>query len=184
MKSKGSVEFRALGVKLEEWERRLKKRGIRASVSTVSAWQLGTRSCPIEARELIHSEWNGPHPDAWEEFLPDAPPLPAIPLEDATPERVGAAAARLLQHVRMLQQELEMTARDSGEGLGARVRMAESIAGVLGKLGAMTGTKLTERMILESPLLKEIVSTIAEALGDWPDAQRAAADALERLRTG
>lgn len=181
MKSRGSVEFKAMGVKLAEWERRLKSKGIRAADSTISAWQSGTRTVPVDVRELIHSEWNGPHPDAWEDYTVSEPaPLPDVPLEDATPERVADAAARLLRSVRQLQQELDAS-RETGEGLGARLRMAESIAGVLGKLGSMTGTKLTERMILESPKLKEIIAAGVDALESWPDAMRAFASALERF---
>jgi hypothetical protein len=180
MKSRGSVEFKAMGVKLQEWERRFKTKDKRVAVSTIGHWQTGERTPREEIQELIHSEWNGPHPDAWLEILPEAPELPEVPLEDATPERVGAATARLLQSVRQLQQELEIS-KDGGEGLGARARIAGELAGILGKLGAMTGTKLTERQILESPQLKVIVATIGEALEPWPDAQRAYANALERL---
>jgi hypothetical protein len=66
--------------------------------------------------------------------------------------------------------------------LGQRTRITASLFAMVDKLGHHTGIKLTERQILDSPITIRIVDRMLEALKPWPEAERAAADAIDELK--
>jgi hypothetical protein len=63
-----------------------------------------------------------------------------------------------------------------------RVGLADKLAGVITRLGKLTGASLAnERMIRRSPSWRRIQDAVATALEPWPDAMLAVADALDAL---
>jgi hypothetical protein len=177
--NRGAGAFKALAVPAKIWAARLGK-----SVSTIRAYTYGERVPPEAERVSIHADWNGPAPELWLELVtePSAPrtqrELPEP--EAATPEAAEGEAAKLLQNIRGLQDEIAGAGADMD--LQARVRMVDHLASAVAKLGQLTGTRVTERAILASPHFAEIESTMIEALTPWPDAMRAVSAALEGLR--
>jgi hypothetical protein len=179
--NRGAVAFKGLGVSSKIWEGRIGKKPV-----TIDSYKAGRRTPDAETREAIHEDWGGPHPDLWDELVTEAPsrtvrePVPVVPV---TPEGTEGEAAKLLAHIRRLQDDLTNAAPEDHE-LAARVRMADQLAGAIAKLGQVSGTRVTERAILASPHWLEVEGVIVAALEPWPDAMRAVATALEGRRAG
>lgn len=176
--NKGAAAFKAMQVPAKIWATRLGK-----SVSTVRAYSYGERVPPEDERISIHVDHGGPEPVLWLELVTEPAPRTAREPHDpeaATPEAAEGEAAKLLQNIRGLQDEI--TGAGESMDLPARVRMVDHLASAVAKLGQLTGTRVTERAILASPHFAEIESTMIEALTPWPDAMRAVSAALEGLR--
>jgi hypothetical protein len=174
--NRGALEFKALGVAPKIWAARL---GV--SVVTAESWRAGRRTPGADTRRAIHEDWNGPVPAAWDELVDVAPPRTVrepVAVVPATPEAVEGEAAKLLAHLRQLQDDLA-AAQPEAHDLPQRIRMAESIAGSIARLGQITGTRISTRAILASPAWAELVKDLTAALEPWPDAMRAVADVLE-----
>lgn len=178
--NRGAAAFRKLPGTAKMWAARLGK-----SDATIYAYRDGRRVPPKEEREIIHADWNGPAPDEWDTLVTDGEPprAPREPhaVEPATPEAAAGEAAKLLARIRDLQDECEAAGTDAHD-LPQRIRMADTLAAAISKLGQLTGTRVTERAILASPHWLQLEEALLEALAPWPDAMRAVATKLEALR--
>ena len=176
MRSRGSIAFAKCTGTSRDWAQRL---GL--SVQSVGAYRTGDRSPSNETRQKIE-DMGGPAAILWDEpaplGLPRAPrPKREAPTE-ATPDDTAAVAAALLGHIQGLQAELDDPEATSELELPQRIRCADQLAAAADKLSRITGVRLTERMILASPLWAELLEKIVAALDPWPDAQRAVATAI------
>jgi hypothetical protein len=179
MRSRGAVEFGAMpGTQVE------KARRWGVSPQLISKWQRG-ESLPHDLHRERISDGGGPEPEAWDEPFEVPPPPP--PEDDGeqlaapTAEDTAGVAAGLLAEIRKLQRELAAGGA-AGLTIDQRVRLVDSLAGAADKLGKHTGVKLTTRQILASPLWAEVRDAIVSSLEPWPEAMRAVADSLEKLK--
>lgn len=150
------------------------------SASAAEAWRNGTRTPARDARKLIAERWPEVTEAGWDE-LPLAEPAKApAPAPDAlgTRESTRAFARDVEARGRALLSALDdpdMTPR-------AQAELFAKVTDGLMKCGRLTGaTALNEREILGSPAWLRVERAIVDALAPWPDAQRAAGEALAEL---
>src|SRR5690606_3219672 len=122
--NRGAAAFKLLGVADSVWCSRLGKKPV-----TVRAWKAGRRTPDYIARRRIHEEFGGPAPELWDELVPTVPTrahreTPQV--EVASPLATENEAAKLLAHVRQLQEELTDASPEAFD-LPARVRMAAQL---------------------------------------------------------
>ena len=194
MISLASVTFAGLPGSLRDWSNWL---GV--SVQSISAYRTGDRSpnsaMRMKLREEVKARYDVEIPeDSWDRRVtpeeaammtqraipprPQAAP-PGSPAPRATPDDVAEVTADLLRHIRELSLELKDPVSTQGYDLSQRIAMGDKLAGMIDRLGKLTGVRLTERQILASPIFHELLERIMLALAPWPDAIRAAAKALE-----
>jgi hypothetical protein len=187
MRSRGSVEFAALGRTLKWWETELSTRGVKAALSTIGAWKTGDRSPPEGARNAIAAiatQLKKPVPPVWwDEPIPEsaAALIAAVPVQPATPELVASEADELLAQIRTVRARLVNDPLGDPNIQARQLAQLAAAASQLGKLTAV-GLVLSERQILSSPNWTRIEDAIVSALSPWPDAMRAVADSLNQLR--
>lgn len=157
------------------------------SKSLISNWQRGESVPHSELRDRIY-EAGGPTPEAWDEAYVepaaafDAPTADEQAPEPASADVVAEAAAVQLRAIRQLQRELGAPGGMADMRPDEKVRLQLQVSDAIGKLSAFTGVKLTHRMILASPLWAEVRDAITVALEPWPDAMRAVAETLEKMK--
>lgn len=179
MRSVASIALTRSGASLDEIARVTGR-----STSSASAWRDGTRVPARDARALIAERWPEIPADAWDEMPPAAPP------RATAPPRVIGGVAGSRERSKGLAVELDDRVTAELEALatadvtpGKRVAMLGELTRMQMQLGRLTGAAaLNEREILASPAWLVVERTILDALDEWPDAQAAAADALEALR--
>ena len=151
------------------------------SVQSVGAYRTGDRR-PSNAIMQKIEDMGGPPIAWWDEPVTRETPRPVgaaePPPETATPDDTANEAGRLLGHIRTLQAALADPEQTADMDLPQKIRAMDQLAGAIGKLGSVTGVKLTERAILASPLWQQLEERIMVALEPWPDALRAVAAAL------
>jgi hypothetical protein len=101
--------------------------------------------------------------------------LAPVPRSDDPRELAQALTAR----VRVSMAQLDQLVSDGSVVESSRVY--ERLSRTLVSLGKFSGVGLSKREILMSPHFVEIVRVITGAIEPWPDALRAAAQALEGL---
>lgn len=143
-------------------------------------WCQGESTPGAKERARVHAE-GGPPPEAWDELLPEGAPAPrpprdpSEPLEPASAEAIRELAAQL--H-RMAKKQLEAL-QDSGTEDPKLLAKMSSLADIVVQLGKLTGAAgIDERRIVASPAWARLWDRMCNALEPWPDAMRAAADAL------
>ncbi len=146
-------------------------------------WCNGESVPGAKERARVHEE-GGPPPEAWDEIpAPGSPvqlgkPLPELgALVPATIESARELAARL--H-RMAEQEMRALEEDTGE-IDAKQRLLrmKALGGIVIDLGELTGAAgIDEKRIVASPAWARLWDRMCNALEPYPDAMRAAADAL------
>ena len=179
-RSRGSVLLAAQG------DRKAIARTLDCAVSSVNGYCSGSQSPGVRMRDLICATW--PHIDqpAWDEpaMLPKAVVLPTAADVD-TGEAAGTMVRDLVRRTalqcRRVMVQLE---QDTNADPSHVARQLDSLAATLAKLGKFTGQELTPRQILDSPHLRVIVRELLAALEPWPDAVRAAGEAMQKLTAG
>lgn len=175
--SRGAVEFRKWLGTIARKVAKLDAEG--ASKSSVGNWQSGLSLPSGPMRERIF-ELGGPDPDSWDE--PHSPTPGALaslgPLAPATAEDTATEADLLLADIRRLRGKVETSDLDVSQ----QGRLLANLTAMVDKLGHHTGVKHTPRQILDSPHFITIVDRLIEALEPWPEAMRAAADAIDELK--
>lgn len=177
MRSRWSVAFSKMSGSLRDWSDRTGH-----SVQSISAWRCGDRR-PNDAVLQKIEDMGGPPKDWIDE--PIAPPgirqltKASPPPAEATSDDTASEAAKLLGHIRDLEGALRDPEQIGEMDLPQRIRCTTQLAQTIVSLGAITGIKLTERMILSSPLWGALLERILAALTPWPDALRAVAKTLE-----
>jgi hypothetical protein len=153
-------------------------------VGTVMGW-IGGRVSPGDLQRKRMADNGGPSFESWEELhVPPTTPRQA-PIEDdeierATAEVTEREADLLLARYKRLTAEIDNLEIDPV----SRAALLEKQAGILVKLGPLTGVGLvvSERQILASPNWDRIRMTIVDALRPFPDAARSVAAALNALK--
>lgn len=175
-RSRGSIEFARMPGGIVKISERL---GAGASKSSVSAWRRGDSDPSSAMRERIF-ELGGPDPDAWDE--PHEPRNLALAslgqLPPASAADTATEADLLLAEIRRLRQDPNVEQLDVAQ----KGRLLQSLTAMVDKLGHHTGTKISERQILDAPAVVVVVDRLLEALEPWPEAMRAAADAISELK--
>ncbi len=161
MRSKGSLDLRALGTGIEIAAR------LGKSESLISHWLAG-RKVPSVAMKKRIEELGGPTADSWDVYAA-IPTVVSIDDDDEellepTADEVRSLAARLMKTAKDIEGSLaqETSAYD-------RLRTLEKLTGIVVDLGKLTGASvLNERMILQSPGFKRLLARILEAIETLP----------------
>lgn len=172
-RSRGSVEFcRFPGTQVTKAER------FKVSPQSISKYERGETLPHSELRERI-ADAGGPDPDAWDEPAVKPAALASLgPLASATAADTATEADLLLAEIRKLRQDPNVEQLDVAQ----KGRLLQSLTAMVDKLGHHTGTKITERQILDAPPFLVVVDRLIEALEPWPEAMRAARDAISELK--
>ncbi len=176
MRTKGSVAFaRMVGSAAEA------SGTFGVSVSTIDAWRHGRRIPGPNNRVKIFKA-GGPDGGWWDvpALEPQAmgPVFDTSTIEAASPEATARIADSLQAHAQQLQHEV--MAMNDGDP-ARRIKSVRELAGVITDLGKLTGAAiLNERQIRNSPAWRTLLGVVVTALEPWPDAMRAAAEALEK----
>jgi transcriptional regulator with XRE-family HTH domain len=139
----------------------------------ICRFQSGERLPGPLNRARIKKEFGIPE-TAWDEEPTAAAPVPTGPLDDTIAGRVS----RLQRTIDKIQEEVLADPDTTRREKLAELKGAIEATGLLAKLTGES-QEMSEARLIRLPVMRRLVEQLLKALEPWPDAMRAAGEALK-----